>query len=185
MADPAKATVARRDVGIEHGIEMRRITQVGVGDDAPHHLTSATFGFACDEHGLSHRRERSVGAAVVRRPTFDEDRVDHVVSAAEVCLEVGESVRHRPSRRPQMVVGVDDRRVGVDDRLDQRVEPFLRGGFVTRCSGHHRMVRKRCNRATVGASVTGVQVSNATLRLPIVVRHAASKLSRRPSILPG
>ncbi len=135
MADAAEAPVPCRVVGVEHRIEVRPVAEVGVRDDPAHHRALAAFGLAGDEGGLTDRREGVADAAVVGRAALDEHGVDDVVPAAEIGFEICQPIWERASDRPEMVMRIDDRCIGIDDVFDHGVEPLLASG--RRRSGTH------------------------------------------------
>ena len=97
-----------------------------MGDDAADDLTVRALRLAGDELGLADRRELVVLSGRRRRRTRRTRSLDDVCPSLGVGVQVGEAVGQRPAGRPQVMVRVDDRRIGVDDLLDDDVEPRLR-----------------------------------------------------------
>jgi hypothetical protein len=64
----------------------------------------------------------------VGRTTLDEHRRFDAMAAVDIGFEFGQPVRQRAAFGPQVVVRIDDRRVGVDHLLGHLVEPGLRPG---------------------------------------------------------
>ncbi len=137
VTDAAQSTVGRVRVGGEGLVEMVGIGEVDVRDDPTHHLAVRRFGRRRDEHGLTDRSQMLGPVAPVVRVALDEDRVDDVVPRRQVGLEFGQPVRQRAALRPEVVVRIDDRQIGVDHVLDHRCQPLL-GSGLHRCSSPRR-----------------------------------------------
>jgi len=82
------------------------------------------FGIGYDEFGFADRTEvlRTIGP--IARMALDKDRRFHLVASASVAMKVIEPIWDGTIRRPQMVVGIDDPLVGVNDVLGDLGEPF-------------------------------------------------------------
>ncbi len=124
VADAAQSAARRLEMRIEHVVQAR-VRQVGVRDDATHHGPRRSLRLRGHELGLADGGEPLVPAGAVPRSALHEDRVDHVVPVTDVREQLVEAVRQRTTLGPQMVVRIDDRRVRIDDVLDDRIEPFL------------------------------------------------------------
>ena len=92
-------------------------------------------GDAVDEFDFAHALQLIRCAPVVKRTAFHEDRANHVVAAADLGLNFVEGVigrerdagdervawlgegRHQRAQVPQVVMRVDDRQVGFEDRF--------------------------------------------------------------------
>jgi hypothetical protein len=76
-----------------------------------------------DELGFSHWPERLGSVVAVARRALDEDGLDHPVTAPRVGAEVGGHVRG-PGTIPQVVMGVADRQVRLENIRHDAIMPF-------------------------------------------------------------
>ncbi len=135
MAHPAKAAAAGADVHFEHRLDPLAQGQVGKADDAGGDPGLAVAAAGAhrrepgDEFGLADRAQfgRAVGA--VHRAAFEKHGRFDVVTGIDVGEQLFEQIAMagtfgRPI--PEMMVRVDDRQIGVEDRLRRlRGEPSL------------------------------------------------------------
>ena len=119
---------------VEHLGELVAEGEVGVGDDAGDRsrpgMTTGQLGcLGGDELGLADRLQVARTVRSIARSALDEHRGDHVVARSGVCHERVDVVRQRSTFGPQVVMGIDDRQVRIDDRLGDLVEPFGGAGL--------------------------------------------------------
>ena len=140
IADTAKAPAGRLDVRIEGVVEMCAIGQVDMPDDAGNGrpvrvLRGEPIRAGCDEFGLTDASQVGGAFGAIRSVALHEQRGNDVMAARGIGRELGRTVEQRSADRPQMVVRVHDRSLGIDDRLDDLVEPSLIA-FGDRLVGH-------------------------------------------------
>ena len=134
MADAAEQALAGLVMGVEHLVQVIVVAQVGVGDDAADQPVGVAERLAGDEPGLPEWRPVVRVVAVVRGMALDEHGADHTVTATDgIGVQLLQPVGERATRRPEVVVRVDDAPAGVDDLLIDEVEPLLGHRF-----GHAR-----------------------------------------------
>ena len=166
MPDAAEPSAAGADMRLQHRPHARPKPQVGMADDAGAdlRLAVATRGAhrrdAIDELGLADRPHLLRPARAMHRAALHEHRGDDVVATVGVGQQIVEHVA--PARPfPQMMVRIDDRQLGLEDRLGPPREPVVA----------HRQIgaagRLR-GRAHGGSLPIGVGDHPATMR------HAAS-----------
>ena len=135
MADAAEAVAAGADVGLQHRLDPAAQRQVGMADDAGAmpglavDAAGAHGGDAVDELGLADRLQLLRPCGAVHRAGLHIDRRDDVVAAVGVGQQLVEQVAPA-GPVPQMVVRIDDRQVGLEDRLLAAVEPLLADGKI-------------------------------------------------------
>ena len=129
---PAIQLVERR-----YGVNTRFVLgQVGMRDYARDLcLALAAAGRCCrgDELGFSHRLEMLGTIGPILGTALHEDGLFDVVARLGIRPQILEQVR-RPTRvAPEVMVGIDDRTVGVEDLLGDQLRPLVHDG--TLCHG--------------------------------------------------
>ena len=141
MPNTAKAAVTRCHKRLDHRLDRIACGQVGVTDDRSTRPVVAIEPArslrrdAIDEFDLTHRLHRLIARGVIERAAFHEDRAHDVVTAMRIRKELIEGVigcandrleeivsgfwkgRKQWAQIPQVVVRIDDRQVGLDDRF--------------------------------------------------------------------
>jgi hypothetical protein len=79
-----------------------------VGHDPGDQVARVTFGFAGDEGRFADRREVRWPRSGVGGAALDEDGLLDAVARPGVGVELGQAVRERAARWPEVVVGIDD-----------------------------------------------------------------------------
>ncbi len=134
-ADAAKAPATSAQMRLEHGLDLAAQQQVGVADDAGGHparpvrAAGAEGCRAVDELGLAHRAQRGRGVLVVHGVGLDRDGGANVVAGGQVAQHVLHEVAVA-GVIPQVVVGVDDRQLGLEDLLLLQGQPLGPDGKV-------------------------------------------------------
>ena len=118
----AKSPAAGADLRLQHGLDSIAEREIGEAHDPRGDTRRAVEaavahrGDPCDELGLTDRPELRRPASAVHRVAFHEHGGDHVVAGAQVGEQLVQQVAVvRP--HPQMMMGVDDRQLGLEDRL--------------------------------------------------------------------
>ena len=131
MAHAAKPAAAGAHMRQQYRLDPVAEGQIGVADDAGRDPGLAVIargahrGDAGDELGLADRPHLGGAVRAVHRMAFDEHGGDDVVAAVEVGQQFVEQIAV-PAAQPQMMVRVDDRQIGIEDRLRRgRGEPCL------------------------------------------------------------
>src|SRR5215470_8750574 len=112
-------------------------------------------GDAVDELGLAHRPHLDGAGGAHHRARLHEHGGDDVVAAIGIRQQFIEEIAPA-GPVPQMVVGVDDRQIGREDRLFAPIEPVLANGKIVGCGGCRR---DRHGGSPLAADVAYVAVS--------------------------
>ena len=126
IADAAEAPAAGGDLGFQHGGHAIAQGEVGKAHDAaadarrPVAAAVAHGGDAGHELDLAHRLHLLGPARAVHRAAFLEHRGHDVVPGVQVGQQLVEQIAEA-RHVPQMMVGVDDRQLGLEDRLGRRL----------------------------------------------------------------
>ena len=135
MADAAEPVTAGADMSLQNVAGFLAVAQIDVADDAGTDFRrtvaagGAHRGDAVDEFGLADRAESLRTLGSVHGAALQENGGDDVVAAVDVGQQVVEHVY--PVRAiPEMVVRIDDRQVGLQDRLFAAREPVVADGDV-------------------------------------------------------
>jgi len=130
VADAAQPAVGNRDVPLEHALDARAQPQICKADDAgdaprrPIFSRRAHCRDAADKLGLPQGLEFLRSVSAVHLAGLPVARRADVMTAADI----GEEVRKQIAivrAVPQMMMGIDDRQLGLDDCLVALVEPVL------------------------------------------------------------
>jgi hypothetical protein len=128
-ADPAETAAARLDHRLQHPFDRRTQRQIGVADDAGADLGLAVCP-ACrhcrdtiGELDFADRTQLGGPRGAVHGQPFEVDGRGDVVTAAGVGEQVGQQIAAGLGPVDQMMVRVDGRQLGFDDRLAALVEP--------------------------------------------------------------
>ena len=136
MADAAEAVAAGADVGLQHRLDPAAQRQIGMADDAGAmpglavDAAGAHGGDAVDELGLAdgpHLVRARRRACIARACTKT------VATMLWPLLRVGQQLVEQVAPAgpvPQVVVRIDDRQIGLEDRLLAPIEPFLADGEI-------------------------------------------------------
>jgi hypothetical protein len=122
VAHAAKAAAAGLDMCLEHRLDPIAQAQIGVADDArgdPGRSVPATRahrGEASDKFRLADRTHLGGPVGTVHRTTFEKHGGGEVVPSGEIGEQLVEQVAMVRSI-PEVMVGVDDRQFGIEDRL--------------------------------------------------------------------
>ena len=156
MPDAAEAAVAGGDLRFEHRPRAVAEQQIDVADDAGADRggTVAAAGAhrrdAVGEFDFADRAERFRSAGAVHRAAIDIDGRDDVVAGCDIGGHLLDHVA-LAAAIPEMMMGIDDRTLGIDDFLGVLREPvFARIGIqpALRCrgsaGGHHVAPCFRC-----------------------------------------
>ena len=115
-----------RSCASQHRLHAIAEREVGEADDAGRDARSAVAaavahrGDAGHELRLAHRPHLRRAAGAVHRVALEEHGGDDVVAGAEVGEQLVEQVA-MVGPLPQVMVGVDDRQLGLEDRLGRRL----------------------------------------------------------------
>ena len=133
VAHAAESPAAGPDVRLQHRLDAVAQGEIGEAHDAggdarrPVEAALAHRRHAGHELGLAHRPHLLGPARAVHRVAFDEHRGDDVVAGADVGEELVQQVAVVRAV-PQVMMGVDDRQVGLEDRLGRLLgQPRLVG----------------------------------------------------------
>ena len=152
VAHAAESPAAGAELRLQHGLDLVAECEIGEADDArgdarrPVETAVAHRRDAGDELGLAHRPHLEGAGRAVHRAAFHEHGGDHVVTRAEIGQELVQQVPMIPPI-PQVMVGVDDRQLGVENRLgrllrqprlDRRTDPSITGRLVVLAHRGHR-----------------------------------------------
>ena len=131
VAHAAKSAAAGADQRLEHGLDPIAQREIGEADDARGDARRAVLAAlahrrdARDELGLAHRPHLDRAARAVHRVALQEHGRDDVVAGAEIGEQLVQQVAV-VGPLPQMMMRVDDRQLGLEDRLGRRLgEPRL------------------------------------------------------------
>ena len=119
----------------KHRLDAVAQRQIRVADDAGADLglavdaAGAHGGDAVDELGLADRAQLFGAVGAIHRAGLHEDGRDDVVAAVGVGQQLVEQIAPAGSI-PEMVMRIDDRQVGLEDRLVAPVEPILADGNI-------------------------------------------------------
>ena len=125
-ADALEAPAAGGDLGLEHRRHAIAESEVGVADDAGADAGRAVVAagahcrHACSELDLADRLHLHRPLRAIHGAAFLEDGRHHLVAGVGVGQEVVEQIaiaRHVP----EMMMGVDDLELGIEDRLGCRL----------------------------------------------------------------
>ena len=154
MTDAAEQPLPGLGVGVEDLVEVGAVAQVGVRDDAG---DGRGVGEPCPERrgllghvlGLTDAPQVLGPVGPVARVAFHEHRRHHVVPRPRVGAEVVEPVAAQEAAPggPEMMVGIDDLDVGIDDLLGHLREP-LRGTGLHDDARLRRAADRRGRRAS-------------------------------------
>src|SRR5688500_4485190 len=111
IPDAAEQPAAGRFVLVEHVVETWG-AQVRVGNDPTDQMRRVARRLPGNEPRLTDGREVRV-AVVVRGPALDKDGPLDTMSRVRVVVELGEPVRQDTADGPEVMVGIDDRKVGI------------------------------------------------------------------------
>ena len=139
VTDAAKAW-AGGEVRFEHLVDRRAQREVGVADDAggdARRARAAALGLgrdALDEIGLAHRTQRLGTSASILGHALDEHGRGHVMALSEIGEQLIEHVA-RSGAVPQVVMGIADRKTGLECRFSRRLWAGHRIGHATALLG--------------------------------------------------
>ncbi len=130
VADAAKASAAGADMRFQHRPHALTQPQVGVAYDACAHLGLAVVARgahrrdAVDEFGLTDRLHFLGTGGAMHRAALHEHGGDNVMPAVGVGQQI---IQHIDPARPlpEMMVRIDDRQVGFQDRLAPPRQPVV------------------------------------------------------------
>lgn len=148
MAHSAKASAAGLDMSFEDRLDAIAQGQIGIADDPGGDAGLAVAaarahgGEVVDELGLADRPHflRPVGA--VHRTAFEKHRRDDVVPGVDIGEELAEQIavaRALCRTIPEMMVGIDDREIAIEDRFLR----LLRQPDFIRCLNASPVLRRR------------------------------------------
>jgi len=92
VADPAQQSITGVAVRVESLVEVRRIRQIGVGDETGDEMVGITRRGLGNELGLAHRLQVRRSVTAIAGAALHEHRVLDAVSAGDVSLELVETV---------------------------------------------------------------------------------------------
>ena len=152
VPDTAETPASRSDMRLQHLAGFIAVTQIDMADDAGADFRRAIAAGrahgrdAVDELGFTHRLERLRPRGAMHRPALHEHGADDVVAAVGVGQQVVEHVQPvRPL--PKMVMRIDDRQFGFQDRFGATGQPIVADRQVRAVGG--------CGAAHAGASLFG------------------------------
>ena len=140
VTDAAEAVSAGTDMGRKHRLDTASERQIRVADNAGAHLglavdaAGAHGGDAVDELGLAYGAQLFGAGCSNHGPGLHEHRRDDVVTGAGICQQLIEQIAPA-GPVPQVVVRINDRQLGLEDRLLASVEPILADGNIGREEG--------------------------------------------------
>ena len=130
MPDAAEAAVAGGDFRFEHRARGFAEQQIGVTDDAGAQRGAAVAaarahrGDAVGKFNFANRSQRFRSAGAIHRAAIDIDGRHDVVAGCDIAGDLLDHVA-LAAAIPQMMMGIDDRALGVDDFLLAQREPVL------------------------------------------------------------
>ena len=135
MADAAEAVAAGADMGRKHRLDAAAKRQIGVADNTGADLglavdaAGAHGGDAVDELGLADRAHLFGAGGANHRAGLHKHRRDDVVTAVGIGQQLVEQIAPAGAV-PEMMVRIDDRQLGLEDRFLAPVEPILTDGNI-------------------------------------------------------
>ncbi len=176
VADAAEPIAAGADMRLKHRLHPGAQQQVRVTDNAGADARRAVDAAgahgsdAVDELGLPDRLHVVRAGGAMKRARLHEHRGSDLVPA----VQVGEQLRQQiaPVRPvPQMMVRIDDRQVGLQDRLVPAREPILShpqvmglGGVAAHCDICLRLLSRSPRRRPAPARYTAARTAPAPAR---------------------
>ena len=150
MTDTSKTLRAGRDLRLEHWRHLVTEPQIGGANDTRRHprltilATRAHRRDSLDKLRLANHFERVRSVGTIHGCALDKDRLPHVVRRC-VCYEILEQIAVARSI-PEVMVRVNDRKVGLDRRFVGQRQPVLRaepsmGGPLRQRLGGQEAVR--------------------------------------------
>ena len=125
VAHAAEASAAGAQVRLQHGLDAIAQREIGEADDAGGDLRRAVLAavahrrHAGDELRLAHRPHLDGAVRAIHRVALEEHGGHDVVPGAEIGQQLVQQIAViRPD--PQVMVRVDDRQLGLEDRLGLR-----------------------------------------------------------------
>lgn len=124
MPDALEEITAAFGMHVKDHIQVAT-SQICMGDDAADQMARIARRLCGYEPCLAERGEVVGEAVILRGAALDKDSAHDAVSVVCIGMQLIEAVGETFAGRPQMMMRIDDRPIGVDHLFSGQVEPLL------------------------------------------------------------